>query len=267
MPSGARLDSEAMPATQGSSNAPFFAFAEEQEVTVSKLAAVLGTSAADRNHACELLRSLGYETVSFELREDLVASLLYRGTCFDLLVASLNGDGHRPSCDAQVLRSAVGTDVPLLLIVREAQLHTSVASAIVANADFILAPCNPLEFEARLTRLRISTTSREWEKGFRCGSYHFHLISRTVHFQGKRVKLKPLEFNLACRLFRNPWIIHSRHTLFHYVWGQAPLNDETRTLNVHIASLRKKLDLGPDRECDLRVVFNVGYQLMFLHHF
>jgi DNA-binding response OmpR family regulator len=257
------LNSEAMVMARKYSDAPFFALVEEQGIVASKLAAVLGTSATDRDRTCDLLRSLGYEPIGFELNENLMASL-YQGMYFDLLVANLDANGRQLSFDAQTLRSAIGTEVPLLLIVRELHLHTAVTSASAANADFILAPCNPLEFEARLMRLRNSTARKEWENGFRCGVYHFHPFDHNVHFQGKKVKLKPLEFRLACRLFRNPGVTHSREGLFRCVWGRAQLDNETRTLDVHIAKLRKSLELGPCSGYTLRSVYNVGYQLMIL---
>jgi len=257
------FNSKAMAVVRENSDTPFFALVEEQGVAASKLAAVLESSATDRDRTCDLLRSLGYEPVGFELNENLMASL-YQGIYFELLVANLDANGRQLSVDAQTLRSAIGTDVPLLLIVRELHLHTAVTSASTANADFILAPYNPLELEARLMRLRNSTARKEWENGFRCGIYRFHPVDHNVHFQGKKVKLKPLEFKLACRLFRNPGVIHSRRGLFRYVWGRAQLDNETRTLDVHIARLRKRLELGPCSGYALRSVHNVGYQLMIL---
>lgn len=262
MPPSSQFDSEAMSAASDNSNVLFFACGEK-DAAAPKVAAVLGIDGGDRNRVCELLGSLGYEAVSFGLREELVASLRYRHRCFDLLVASLDGNGRELPYDAQALRSSIGPDVPLLLMMRETQLYAAAASASAAKADFILAPCNPLEFEARLAGQRTSATAKDEEREFRCGSYHFYPIGRTVHFWGKRIRLKPLEFDLARRLFRNPSIIHSRQTLFQHVWEHVPHNRETRTIDIHVASLRKKLDLGPDREFDLRVVFNVGYQLMF----
>jgi DNA-binding response OmpR family regulator len=249
-----------MPAMPGDSSAQLFAFIEEQEIVASKLTAVLETSAADRDRVCELLRSLGYKPVCCELSEGLVISP-QKGACFDPMVESLDCDGSQFSHDVQALRRADGTDVPLLLIVRGVQLRIGAISASAANADFIRASCNPSELEARLTELRNSVSPEEGDEGFRCGGYHFNPISRTVNFQGKRVRLKPLEFDLACQFFLNPGCVHPRQTLLRSVWGQIWFDSKTRTLDVHVSSLRKKLDLGPHRRCELVVVRSVGYRL------
>jgi DNA-binding response OmpR family regulator len=254
-----RFDSDATPETAENSNAQFFAFVEEHEAASSKVTAVLETSAVDRDRICELLRSLGYKPVGFELRENLVTSLR-QGASFDLLVASLDGNGSCLSNDARALRRAAGMDVPLLLIVREVQLRTVAASASAANADFILAPCNPLELEARLRGLRKSASSGGWSEEFHCGCYHFHPLSRTVHFSGKRVRLQPMEFELARQFFLNPGHVYSRKALFRAIWGQTRYDSRTRTIDAHVSRLRKKLDLGPHRGCELAVVYGVGYQ-------
>lgn len=255
-----RFNFDALIRTAEGSNAKLFAFVEESEVASLKVAAVLDTSAAGRNRICELLRSLGYKPVGFELRETLEASL-QQGAYFDLLVASLDGNGDRLSNDALALRCAAGIDVPLLLVVREVQLRTAAASASAAGADFILAPVNPLELEARLTGLRKSVPSRKWKDGFRCGCYHFDLPSRTVRFSGKRVRLQPTEFDLARHFFLNPGQVYSREALFHAVWGQTQYDSRTRTVDAHVSRLRKKLDLGAHRGYGLVVVYGVGYQL------
>jgi len=233
---------------------------KKNEIAESKLVAVLEKRSVNRECTHELLRSLGYTPVGFELSEDLI-TLLRRGTRFDLLLASFDGDGSQVADDVRALKLAAGSTVPLLLMVREAQLHIVAASAYTANVDFILAPCNPLELEARFAALQRSISSDELDEGFRCGSYYFNPRGRKVDLFGKEVKLQPREFDLACRFFRNPGYIHARKALFRSVWGRDRSDDETRTLDVHVARLRKKLDLGPHSECELLSIYSVGYQL------
>lgn len=255
-----RFDPEAMTTELGGSKARFFDRAEEKEIAESKLVAVIEKNSANRERTCEFVRSLGHTPLGFELSEDLVV-LLRKGVYFDLLLASFDTDGSRLSGDALALRSSIGTVIPLLLMVSEVQLHTVATAASAVNVDFILAPCNPLEFEARFVALRRSAFPEVRKEGFHWRSYYFSLADCKVHLHGKEIKLQPREFDLACLFFQNPGCLYSRKALFRFAWGEDHPEAKNRVLDVHITRLRKKLDLDSRRECELRAVYGVGYQL------
>ena len=256
---GERFDLEAPTPTPVSSKTPHC------ETVASALPARLlgGVSAktpADCECVCDFVRSAGHTPIGFGMSEDLTASLREE-LRFDLLLARFDGDGPRLSDEVQALRRRVGTDVPLLLMAREAQLRTVATIASAVNVDFILLPCNPPEFEARFMRLRRSAFPEAHKEGFRWGCYYFDPSSRKVYMFGEEILLPPVEFDLAYLFFRNPGIIYSRRTLFRKIWGGNWHESGSRTLDVHVARLRKKLELGPHRECELLAVYGVGYQL------
>ena len=73
---------------------------------------------------------------------------------------------------------------------------------------------------------------------------------------GGEVLLKPMEFELLCVLARNKNIAISREELLRRVWGMDYLG-ETRTVDVHIGQLRKKLSLNDN----IKTVSKMGYRL------
>ena len=78
----------------------------------------------------------------------------------------------------------------------------------------------------------------------------------TVTKNGEEISLKPMEFELLCVLARNKNIAISREDLLRRVWGVDYVG-ETRTVDVHIGQLRKKLSLGGQ----IKTVSKIGYRL------
>ena len=80
--------------------------------------------------------------------------------------------------------------------------------------------------------------------------------SRTVTQNGQEVSLKPMEYALLVTLLRHPGEALTREELLLQVWGDASIV-ATRTVDVHVAALRRKL--GLDRS--LATVYRIGYRL------
>ncbi|AEW92888.1 MULTISPECIES: winged helix-turn-helix domain-containing protein [Streptomycetaceae] len=79
---------------------------------------------------------------------------------------------------------------------------------------------------------------------------------RVAAVAGRRLTLTYLEFELLAHLVAHPRRVHSREQLMAVVWGQPPVGD-TRTVDVHIARLRRKL--GPAYRDAIVTVRQVGY--------
>lgn len=88
------------------------------------------------------------------------------------------------------------------------------------------------------------------------GSIRVELSAHRVLVQGKPVHLAKMEYRLLCYLIQHEGQVLSRQEILSNVWDSPP-NVKTRTLDMHIYSLRKKLGLA-DR---LKTVFRVGYRL------
>ena len=88
------------------------------------------------------------------------------------------------------------------------------------------------------------------------GSIRVELSAHKVLVQGKPVHLAKMEYRLLCYLIQHEGQVLSRREILSNVWDSPP-NVKTRTLDMHIYALRKKLGLA-DR---LKTVFRVGYRL------
>jgi len=84
-----------------------------------------------------------------------------------------------------------------------------------------------------------------------------NLADRELTFNGKTVVLPERLFELMIHFMRNPERVISRKELLKEVWLMSP-DVETRTVDVHVAALRRKLD-----ECPyvIETVYNAGYRL------
>ena len=92
------------------------------------------------------------------------------------------------------------------------------------------------------------------------GSYRLDPIARIVEKNGRPVELSVLEFDLLHALAREPGVPRTRRELLREVWGhRGPTL--TRTVDVHVAQLRKKLEEQPHRPRYLRTVHGHGYRL------
>ena len=82
------------------------------------------------------------------------------------------------------------------------------------------------------------------------------LPTRSVTVQGRPVHLAKMEYCLLCYLLQHAGQVLSRQEILANVWASPP-NVRTRTLDMHIHALRKKLGLNED----LETVFRIGYKL------
>ncbi len=82
------------------------------------------------------------------------------------------------------------------------------------------------------------------------------LESRSVTKDGETIPLKNMEYELLLTFLRHPGMVMTREDLLHQVWGDEYIG-ETRTVDVHVAALRRKLDLNKE----LATVYKIGYRL------
>ncbi|MET3373661.1 DNA-binding response OmpR family regulator [Variovorax boronicumulans] len=229
--------------------------------TRGKSAAVLDEAKDDRERISGIVAPLGYKLVEFDRHEDLLKALLH-GLRLDLLLAGFYGVESRLLSGVPMLRGVLGAQVPLLLMVRKEQLGVVSALAKDSIDDFIVMPCESAELATRVMAFNERNPSGVSHGDFRSGAYTFQRLGRIVSFKGKQVKLPPIEFDLALRLFQNPGVVHSRNMLFEAVWTRGRADDSgTRSLDVHIARLRKNLEINRSTGCEIQSVRNIGYRL------
>ncbi|KYZ86747.1 DNA-binding response regulator [Alcanivorax sp. KX64203] len=152
----------------------------------------------------------------------------------------------------------------IMLTVRNSE--QDVVEALTGGAeDFINKPFRARELKARaIAVLRRRNGPLSVEKGREEDPSHGNIVfdvnRHTLHRDGQPVKLTHQEYRLAFLLFSNLGRPLARAYLYEYVWGK----DEqfsSRTLDVHIYRVRRKLGLTPEHGWQLNAVYGYGYRL------
>jgi DNA-binding response OmpR family regulator len=139
--------------------------------------------------------------------------------------------------------------------------------------DYLVKPFSPRELVSRVKAiLRRSQGAgeqveaqvvplKEAEDGDRrsFGNLSINIPSRRVEMNGQRVNLTVKEFDLLVALSAAPERVFTRESLLNQVWGYTYLGDG-RTVDVHIGTLRKKLEAVPGAPHYIKTVWGVGYK-------
>lgn len=160
-----------------------------------------------------------------------------------------------PGADGFALMDYIGAETtPVIFISARTDVADRVRGLRAGAYDYISKPFAPDELLARVDGLMRHTGQlgpglMVWGVEIDCGS-------RTVSKNGEAIRLTPREYNLMILLVRNRGITLYRQVLMDQVWGDA-CPESTRTLDIHISRLRRKLGW---RDC-LIAVPGVGYRL------
>jgi two-component system, OmpR family, response regulator len=154
------------------------------------------------------------------------------------------------------LRAAGGTPV-LMLTARDAEADRVVGLELGAD-DYVTKPFSPRELVARVRAIlrRAEGARPPAPTVLRIGGVEVDAARHEARADGVLVALTAREFDLLAHLGAHQGLVLSRRQLLDAVWGAAWVGDE-RTVDVHVAQLRKKLgDALP-----LSTVWGVGYRL------
>ena len=207
--------------------------------------------------------ALENEGFAVELASDGTAGLARaRGNGIDLIVLDLmlpGLDGYR------VLRTlrGEGIEVPVLVLTAKGEEANKVQAFSIGADDYVTKPFGTLELIARVRALlrRVGRRDEPPLPGIeRFGEIEVNPASRMVYRAGQAVALTPREFDLLLALLKRRGAVGSRADLLREVWGyQAEVM--SRTVDMHIAELRRKLEPDPASPRHILTVWKVGYRL------
>ena len=162
------------------------------------------------------------------------------------------------------IRNVRGLKEPVLFLTSRTD-EQDITEALNAGADdYCTKPVRPQEFLARIAALlrRTYPDRNEQDTTRHLLNYTFKKIDNTVQFNGQLITLSEKEFKLALFLFENHERAVSRDRLMQEVWGGGG-DALSRSLDVHISWLRKKLDLSATSpNLRLKPIYGFGYRLM-----
>lgn len=168
---------------------------------------------------------------------------------FDLIIL----DVMLPKLDAfEVLKQI--KDTPTIFLTAKHNVEDRVKGLVMGADDYITKPFEMLELLARVEAV-LRRTKKE-EDTFKIDELQVELNSRRVYLRGEPIECTLKEFELLEVLIKNRNIALSREKLLELVWGYDYVGG-TRTVDVHIQRIRKKLEL----EKRIATVYKLGYRL------
>ena len=196
------------------------------------------------------LTAAGYAVAACDDGTEVV-KLLATDTDFDLALL----DVMLPGMDGfELMGYMKHCDIPVIYLTAKADLDSKVQGLRDGAEDYIVKPFEVLELLVRIEKV-LERTGR-MQQVLNVADIEINLLERSVRRNGEEIALKPMEFDLLTMLAKNKNIALSRERLLHGVWG-VDFVGETRTVDVHIGQLRKKLFLASH----IKTVSKMGYRL------
>ena len=162
-----------------------------------------------------------------------------------LLDVMLPGEDGFTLCEAFTRRN-----IPVIFLTAKTAVQDRVYGLRLGADDYIVKPFEPAELLARIEVILRRTTKPHYQDSLLAIDYQ----GRTVRSGGRPANLTVLEFDLLALLTQNAGQAFTREALLARVWGYDYIG-ETRTVDVHIQRLRKKLNT--DR---IETVYKYGYR-------
>jgi two-component system alkaline phosphatase synthesis response regulator PhoP len=154
-----------------------------------------------------------------------------------------------------------GLITPILMLTARGQTSDKVNGLKIGADDYVTKPFNMLELMARVEALLRRAPSRPVVQAgrFDFGSIHVDLVGTQATRDGEVVNLSAREFQLLRYFVEHRGATLSREELLKQVWGYSA-DMYTRTVDVHVASLRQKLEEDPKQPKFILTVQGLGYK-------
>jgi two-component system alkaline phosphatase synthesis response regulator PhoP len=150
---------------------------------------------------------------------------------------------------------------PILMLTARAQVTDKVEGLHLGADDYLTKPFEMMELVARIEALLRRSTTQPRIKAFSFGDVEIDFVGAEVLRDKEPIKLSALEFQLLRHLVENKNVLLSRNELLDAVWGVDAM-PSTRTVDVHIAWLRQKLEPDPSHPKFILTVRGLGYKFV-----
>lgn len=156
------------------------------------------------------------------------------------------------------LRSNTATKkLPIMMITAKSSEYDKVIGLDSGADDYLPKPFGMMELVARINALIRRTNEKSNENEYNLGALYVCPSKHIVTVKGEAVMLTFKEFEILCMLLKNIDIVLTREQLLSEIWGYS-FEGESRTVDVHIRTLRQKLGEGGD--C-IETVRGIGYKI------
>lgn len=148
-------------------------------------------------------------------------------------------------------------NIPVIMVTAKEAEYDKVRGLEAGADDYITKPFGMMEFVARVKAVLRRCSRQEEDKELKCDDLRLSVGRHKVYWKEEKVELTRKEFELLQYLMENKGLVMTRNQILCHVWGY-DFDGETRTVDVHIRSLRQKLG-----ECGklIETVRGIGYRI------
>lgn len=197
---------------------------------------------------CMNLNITGYQTVSMQDGQE-VLDYLAAGQSADLAIVDI----MMPKVDGFALLEPLNkAGIPVIYLTALGDIESKVRGLSGGAEDYMVKPFEMLELLLRIEKI-LKRTGKS-EDVLKLGDITLDMKKRIVSKENEQISLTPMEYDLLCILAKNRNIALGRDKILHEIWG-AGFEGETRTVDVHVAALRRKTGLH------IASVPKIGYRL------
>ena len=201
------------------------------------------------------LNASGFRATGFGSAKEFYSALA--DTVPELIMLDIMLPGEDGITILKKLRSHGNTsDIPVIMATAKGTEYDKVIGLDSGADDYLAKPFGMMEMVSRIKAV-LRRSSPKQEKLLSMGELELNLSEHTVTSSGKRVQLTLKEFDMLRLFMENPGRVFTREQLLSGIWGTDYIG-ETRTVDVHIGTLRTKLGTCGSY---IETVRGVGYRM------
>ena len=148
-------------------------------------------------------------------------------------------------------------DIPVIMATAKGTEMDKIGGLNSGADDYLVKPFGVMEMVARVNAVLRRTAKKEPSTDITVGNITLKEKEHTVTVNGKKAELTHKEFEMLKLFMQNPNMVFSRNMLMSKIWGVDYIG-ETRTVDMHIKTLRQKLGSAGSQ---IKTVIGVGYRL------
>lgn len=204
------------------------------------------------------LETTGFQARGFEDGKSFLEALALETPSLVLMDIMLPGEDGL-SLLKRLKHAAKTKDIPVIMVTAKGSEYDKVKGLDLGADDYVAKPFGMMELVSRVKAvLRRSTqTAAETQNIITIGEIQMNTQKHEVLTSGEVVSLTLKEYELLKRLMKNPDIVMTRDRLLEDIWGY-DFDGETRTVDVHVRTLRQKLGSSGEK---IETVRGVGYRM------
>ena len=202
------------------------------------------------------LSAAGFETEGFADGKELNEALKKKIPDLIMLDIMLPGEDGL-SILKRIRKNSYTAGIPVIMATAKGTEYDKVIGLDCGADDYLAKPFGMMEMLSRVKAVLRRAAPKNNQSMLTNGEISINTAEHTAEADGKRICLTLKEYELLQKFMENPGIVFSREQLLHSIWG-AEYIGETRTVDVHIGTLRTKLGKCGDY---IETVRGVGYRL------